>query len=51
MVKGKIMTSNSSKKPTPKPTPSPVSELLPIGGALSKLFGGLNTILGLFRKK
>jgi len=41
----------TSKKPAPKPTPSPVSELLPIKGALGKLFSGLNTVLGVFRKK
>jgi len=50
MVKGITMTS-SKKKPAPKPAKSTVSELLPVGGALGRLFGGLNTVLGLFRKK
>lgn len=59
------MTSSNGKKPAPKkptattvpvtpaPKPStpPVAELLPINGVLGKLFGGLNTVLGLFRKK
>ena len=51
MVKGIPMTSSNSKKPTPKPTKSTVSELLPVGGVLGKLFGRLNTVLGVFRKK
>lgn len=38
-------------RPAPKSAPLPVSELLPIGGGLGKLFDGLNKILGLFKKK
>ena len=44
------MTASKDEKKTPKPAP-PVSELLPIGGALGRLFDGLNTVLGLFRKR
>ena len=40
------MTINKKKKEA-----SPVSELLPIKGGIGKLFDGLNTILGLFKKK
>lgn len=43
------MAASKDKKPTPKPA-HPVSEMLPIGGALGRLFSGLNTVLKLFRK-
>lgn len=43
------MTASKDEKKTPKPAP-PVSELLPIKGPLGRIFGGLNTVLKLFRK-